>query len=96
LFNLITLIIITASVFFNGFVFMKLWEWFPAEIFNLPTLSYVSALGISFFISYAFRVRELGKEKEEKTEEENFAYSLAIAGYLGATLGVGAIIHAFM
>jgi hypothetical protein len=95
LFNLIALIIIIASVFFNGFVFMKLWEWFPAEIFNLPTLSYVSAFGISFFITYAFKVKDLG-EKEAKTEEENLTYSIVIAGYLGATLGVGAIIHAFM
>jgi hypothetical protein len=46
---------------------MKLWNWFPASIFDLPNLHYWQAFGLNLFIGYmkGFKFKD-----KEQTDEE--------------------------
>jgi hypothetical protein len=93
----VNFIISLLNYFFGGFVFMKIWGWFPGEIFNLTSISYVESLGLliflSFFMNKGFRLPNKDKDQEN---EENFFKVVCMAVWLLGTLGFGFILQAFM
>lgn len=85
------------NYFFGGFVFMKIWGWFPGEIFNMSHISYVESLGLliflSFFINKNFQLPNKNKDQEN---EETLFKVVMMTVWLLFTLGFGFILQAFM
>lgn len=46
------LLLIVLSPLIQGFVFMKLWNWFAVPIFELNTLNLIEAIGLAYLIGY--------------------------------------------
>ena len=54
----------------NGFVFMKLWQWFMVPSFGLNPLTLVQAIGIGLMISYTTQDHSW-TYVQEKTNEQS-------------------------
>ncbi|EJW14105.1 hypothetical protein M5X00_26215 [Paenibacillus alvei] len=55
------------NLFLQGFVFMKVWNWFPVELFGAPTIGLAGSMGL-LLVAIFFRNINIGK-KEETTED---------------------------
>jgi hypothetical protein len=53
------------STILNGYVLSILWKWFIVTIFNLPTLSIISAMGVSLVIRYLTGNMDISTDEEE-------------------------------
>jgi hypothetical protein len=92
----VNLIIAFANYFFGGYVFMKVWEWFPSQIFNLHSITYIESLGLLLLISF-FQRKNFKQSKNIDKENEETLYSLVMMSvWLIVTLGFGFILQAFM
>lgn len=54
----------------NGLAFMLSWNWFVATAFNVPTVTYLQAFGLAYFVAY-LRFREVDKEKYTVFQDAN-------------------------
>lgn len=57
---------------FSGYVFMKLWEWIPNQIFEIGTIGYAESLGLMIFLTM-IRTKKFeyqSKETKEKQQEK--------------------------
>jgi hypothetical protein len=83
------------NYFFGGFVFMKIWDWFPSEIFNLVSISYVESLGLLIFISFFMNKNfNLPSKDKDQENEQNLYRVICITVWLLFTLGFGFILQA--
>lgn len=60
---------IPLSTMVNGFVTMKLWNWFIPQTFHLTSISIVQALGLSIvvkYLAYAYHHDHDEREADEK------------------------------
>jgi hypothetical protein len=71
---------------------MKLWNWFPASIFDLPTLHYWQTFGLNLFIGYMRGLRLKDKDKEKTIEDDVKEYIELILFELMA-LGLGFVYY---
>lgn len=92
--NLLAILIALGNFFFSGFVFMKIWNWFPSLIFGLPSVGYAAGLGLVLLVILV-RSKNLNI-KEEKTGEEKVGEMLAITVFYGLVLGLGFIISPYI
>jgi len=83
-----------ALAFFSSYVFMRLFNWFPSEIFGLATLNYAEAFGLSLFLGYI--TMKATKEQFETSDEEKLMLTLTMIVANLCVLGIGAIVHSFM
>lgn len=58
------------NLFFQGFVFMKVWNWFPVEIFSVPSISFIGAMGLLLIATF-FRNINFNKNNEFKNIYED-------------------------
>lgn len=66
---LIIIVVISAliaSTIWRAFAFIKLWAWFIAPIFNMPSLKMAQGIGVSMLISYATFQYDQYYNEEEK------------------------------
>ena len=64
----------------NGYVFMKLWDWFFVPIFDLNPIRLVEAIGISIVVNFLI-ARKPSSNKDfwvEFTETISFAISYSV------------------
>lgn len=83
----------------NGFVLVRLWEWFVVTTFeSVPSLSVPAAMGLSLitaFLTYQSKVDD-EKDKDKRWSERFFiAFGIAI-GKPAMYLAIGWIIYQFV
>ena len=65
---LLIAILVTISTVVNGFVLIKLWNWFIIPTFDkMPTLSLVPAIGLGLVVSF-LTYQEIDCQKKESNE----------------------------
>lgn len=96
--ELILLIIAIGNFLLRGVVFVDIWNWFPATILGVPSITFVGALGLlliaSFLKTLKFDTKD--KNKEILTSEEKIGRSLTVTVFYLFTWLVGWIITLFM
>jgi hypothetical protein len=91
--NFITLVVATLLW---AVTFKNLYNWIPAEIFNLKNISFMQALAIGLFIDFIlFKKNDLKVEKD-KTDEEELALSITYLVVTLIVLGFGYILSLFI
>lgn len=92
------IMLVVPAWFLSGFVFMKLWAWFPHQIFDIGTIEYAESLGLMLFVSM-IRYKKFDypdSESKEKQQEKSF-YSIVMHYiYLILMLVVGYIVSTFI
>ncbi|MGG4105236.1 hypothetical protein AAXB25_15065 [Paenibacillus lautus] len=83
------------NYFWQGFVFMKVWNWFPAELLSVPTVGYAGALGLLLVISF-FKNKNVKRQQDAKDNEEVLGLQVGLSVVTGIVLLVGFIIQAFI
>jgi len=74
------LIMIILSVLVSAFIFMKVWGWFIAPVFDmLPILTYFQSVGIVTFLA-TMRKAESKKQKDFEDLIEEFIAALIYSG----------------
>ncbi len=92
---MIAVILGFVSLFFDGWVLMLLWRWFPCNSLDAPPLSYGHCLGLIFFcqaLVYATNTADITKlvDSDEKRQITRIFYSLCLMMIL---LGFGFVTH---
>jgi hypothetical protein len=88
------LLLATGNLFFGAFVLMKLWNWFPAVIFDVPTIGLAAALGFIALLSF-FKNRSFSGEKKVKYDAGDVAKVLSHTAAFGFVLLLGFLAHLF-
>ncbi|OME54051.1 hypothetical protein BSK59_15835 [Paenibacillus odorifer] len=84
------------NLFFQGFVFMKVWNWFPVEIFSTPSISLMGAMGLLLITTF-FRSLNFSKKNElNKNDEELLSQTITITFLYAIVLLLGYIIQFFI
>jgi hypothetical protein len=83
-----------ALAFFSSYVFMRLFNWFPSEIFGVHPLNYAEAFGLALFLGYI--TMKATKAQFETSDEEKLTLTLTMVVANLFMLGAGAIVHSFM
>jgi hypothetical protein len=65
-------IILLFSFYFEGYVVMKLWDWFVIPTFGLPKLSIYTAIGIMLLMGLLTHQSDIKKMLEERTTKEKW------------------------
>lgn len=81
------------NLFWQGFVFMKVWNWFPQEILGAPSLGLAGAMGL---LLIAVFFRSINSKLEKKPEKELWYASISITVLYGFVLLIGFIIQLFI
>jgi len=90
-------VLLLVSSILNGYVLSVLWGWFIVPVFNLPTLTAVSAIGIAMVVSYLTYQYNESDEDDNKSFGEKLAKPIAIAILRPLfALFFGWIVHLFM
>lgn len=89
------------NYFFRGFVLMKVWNWFPAMILGVPTISFTGALGFTmillFFRTLEYKTKqELDERNRGLTNEDRISRALLPTAFYAAVLLVSWIISLFL
>lgn len=79
-----------------GFVGMKLWAWYIVPVFGLPKLGIVQAWGIALLASLWTHQNFTNTNKDERSDADKTAYTIAVLIGPWITLLVGWIGHAFL
>lgn len=58
-------VLIGLNALVDGFVMMKLWEWFIAPAFHVPTITMTLGLGFSLIASHLTHQRPRGKAEDD-------------------------------
>lgn len=82
--------LLVVSSILNGFVLVKLWEWFLVTPFGFPKLSVPVAIGISIIAKY-LTIQQIPKTDNKSTD----TYCFAIV-YPLLTLCIGWVVHLFV
>lgn len=85
-----TLIVITATSLWQGFVLKLLWGWFVSPIFGLPKLAFMSAAGLLLLTSF-LTAHHIPRTNEQTIEALNSHFSMP-----ALVLCVGWIFHFFV
>lgn len=72
----IGIFVVMLDLYFTGYVFINLWDWFIIPIFNLPKLSIYTAIGISIVVRFLIGHVDIKTMLEKKTNKEQW---LAVA-----------------
>lgn len=86
------------NLFFGGFIFMKLWNWFPHIILDVPSIGYAASLGLLLVISF-FKKKDFKMDdpnNKDKNEERNLFTALAGTVFLFLAWGFGFIVQSFI
>lgn len=83
------------NLFWQGFVFMKVWNWFPVELLGAPTIGLAGSMGLLLVVVF-FRNINIGKKNEEMDTEERFKNVFTISLLYAFVLLLGFIFHAFI
>ena len=75
---------------FNGYTFMKLYNWFVATQFHVANIGLLAALGITLLINFLQGGKKFPEEKDMETG--NFVRNV----FPIVVLGIGWAIHSFM
>lgn len=71
-----------ASAIWRGFVLSKLWLWYPAAIFGVPSIGIAQGVGISAMVSFlTFQFPEPVPEKNRVGENERIG-TVALASFI--------------
>lgn len=76
----------------DGFVISILWNWFMVPIFDLPSLSIISALGLSLVIAWFTSHNNTGKNEEVDNKKAIILFIMRPILFLL----IGYIVHLFM
>lgn len=87
-------IILIISIFINGFVFIKLYEWFIISPFQAPKLSFAQAIGIMLFIGYLKNKSKI--DKEDKSIEDCIQDCVTAIIFSLSILGLGYFTYQFV
>ena len=66
------LILAFFGALFNGYALSIMWGWFITPVFDLPTLTVSSAIGISMIVGYLTKTISITPKKDKKTDGESF------------------------
>jgi hypothetical protein len=94
-----SLVIIVCGAFFSGLVLSILWGWFIVPVFHVIPITIPQAIGISLVVGMIVQQSSSGKDKEKKDDGIGLALFTAFCVATIAplfTLGIGAIVHAFV
>jgi hypothetical protein len=62
----VNILLSIGSLFFQTFVFMVVWNWFPSQIFDIKSIEYAESYGlmlvVSFFKGKHFNLNETPKD----------------------------------
>lgn len=87
------------NIFYGGLIFMFIWNWIPAVIFNLSTITYAQGLGL-FAFTKLLRGTRLNRlryiNNENKKGEEQVINSLVVFVELTITVIFAFIVQAFI
>jgi hypothetical protein len=75
--GIVGLLLIPTSVVTNGYAFMKLWAWFMAKTFDLPTLNLPQAIGVAMCVHFLTPLE--GRDTKDKPLSETVTRLAAIA-----------------
>ena len=84
---------IIVSYLVNGFVLLKLWEWFIVTTFKVQPLNLVQAIGIVILINFLFIKKEKSPDNFWKEFKERVAFLIVTAVFI---LFIGWIVTLFM
>lgn len=62
------LVVIPASLIWNGFVLTKLWLWFAVPMFGVAPLTIPAAIGIAMMVSYLTHQYQQENKEEDGIE----------------------------
>jgi hypothetical protein len=92
-------VFIAFSSMYNGWVLMKLWEWFIIPVFHLPMLTLPAAMGLSLvvhFLTYQHQSTSDTKGTEEEEKKKRIRIFVQIFLRPLIVLGIGYVIHLYM
>ena len=64
----VALLCAAGLIFLKGIILVDLWEWFIIPIFNVKPLTFLSALGLTMFVSFT---TSKGYKKKDKSIQGN-------------------------
>lgn len=90
---------IAFSSMYNGWVLMKLWEWFIVPVFHLPMLTLPAAMGLSLVVHFLTYNQQRtsdtnGTEEEKKKKMIHVFVQIFLRPLI--VLGIGYGIHLYM
>jgi len=96
-FTIIFMVIIFWFVFyFEGYVFIKLWDWFVIPTFGLPKLSIYTAIGIMLLMGFLSHQLDIKKIFEERTTKEKWVAFVMLFVRPAVFLFLGYIVKVLM
>ncbi|GAB6989580.1 hypothetical protein [Paenibacillus pini] len=94
--NMTNSLISVGNLFLASLVFMKVWNWFPSQIFNVTEINYVESFGLILLLFF-FQNTMIDSEKIENESTQvkltNNFISTVLYLYIW---GSAAIVHLFM
>ena len=76
---LLAILLTPLSLIWSGFVVTKLWAWFIAPTFDLPSLSIPTAIGIQVLILLLFPKSNANKDTKDFAEILLFSFAFPLA-----------------
>jgi hypothetical protein len=99
----LTIIGIISGILLNGFVFVKLWEWFITPVFHVDGITIAQSVGIALIFNFlTYNYDKADNDKENKNLENKKPSDLLLKFYgriFGKALGAlffGWVITLFM
>ncbi|TVX86017.1 hypothetical protein [Paenibacillus agilis] len=89
------LVLATVNWFWQGFVFMKVWNWFPTELFGAPAISLAGSMGLLLGLVF-LRSINIGKKHENPTAEDRLKDVISMSISYAFVLLFGFILQAFI
>lgn len=83
----------------GGVVLADLWRWFIEPVFDVPSLNYMQAVGLSLVVGFFHIGLKTGFGSETEEEDRLVSSFATVFGFFLAYLiswGVGAVWHMFM
>lgn len=77
---------------YAGFALKLVWNWIPSIIFDLPQLSFITAIGLKI----TFNLLRSNKNTESEDSDELRCSIISAAIFNSVGIALGYIIHIFM
>lgn len=84
-----------ANYFWQGFVFMKVWNWFPVELLSAPMIGYAGALGLLLVIGF-FKNKNVKRQTEPTDNKHLLELQIVATVAYGLVFLIGFIIQSFL
>ena len=91
--SLMVILIGLVNTFVGSLGFMLAWNWFPVEIFNLPTINFIEALGLACTIGF---LTMKSSDAEPEDSERALAKTIGVLFGYGLLIVIGFVLHLFM